>query len=445
MTHDRIFQFKEPRIHSSSVTHRLGLIKNKAFLQSSKLLQEPNVRAGIGIMAWYERLMSLVFPPECLTRDILLICLSNIIGAFGEGLYFWVFPLYVRSLNADYVQLGVVLSTLVGFAALVPLLGGFLADRFDRKKILILSWTPWIFAPLIYSFAQNWTQLIPGTFCWGVSMIGLPAVTAYVITCVNDKTKLASTLTIVWSTYAFSYIFAPGIGGYLATVIGMRWVLRVSTVLSAVSTSVFFFLRSQHPRKEEIKTENKAVPAAEEKRLLRKILVWSALLTVTSFFMGIGRPFVQTFLSESVKMTEVQVGLFGSINYAGITFIGIAMGRAGDKWRKSGVIGICLLLYFTSVIPLILIRETTILMFIAFLLGGSAVSAQLVYSFVGTIAPKAKRGFWLSIPQTFSLTASFVAPYLGGYLYTLSPMYAFLTSVSIIPILAVYAIARLKD
>jgi len=200
-------------------------------------------------MAGFKHLLSLAFPSEGLTRDVLLICLSNVVGALGEGLYFWFFPLYIRSLGADYVQLGLVLSTLMGFAALVPLFGGLLADRFDRKKILILSWTPWVFAPLIYSFASNWVQLIPGTFCWGLSMIGLPAVTAYVITCVSDKTKLASVLAVVWASYSVSYIFAPGIGGYLATIMGMQWVLRVSTVLSAVATGVFFFVHAQYPRK----------------------------------------------------------------------------------------------------------------------------------------------------------------------------------------------------
>jgi MFS family permease len=412
-------------------------------------------------MADYKRLLSYAFPSEGLTRDVLLICLSNVVGAFGEGLYFWFFPLYIRSLGADYVQLGLVLSTLMGFAALVPLFGGLLADRFDRKKILILSWTPWVFAPLIYSFAGNWVQLIPGTFCWGLSMIGLPAVTAYVITCVSDKTKLASVLAIVWASYSFSYIFAPGIGGYLATIMGMPWVLRISTVLSAVATGVFFFLHGQHPRKEETTEENEsadaprkkglwqrmilALHAPEEKGLWRKILVWSIFLAFSSFFIGIGRPFVQTFLNESIKMNEVQIGLFGSINYAGITFIGVAMGRASDKWRKSIAMGVCLLLYFASIIPLLLFREIPTLMFFAFLLGGSAITSQLVYSFVGTIAPKAKRGLWVSIPQTFGLVASFAGPYLGGYLYTFSPVYAFISSVSIMPILAAYAFVVMKD
>jgi MFS family permease len=396
-------------------------------------------------MADFRRFLSLAYPPNALTRDILLICLSNVIGAFGEGLYFWVFPLYVRSLHADYVQLGVVLSALMGFAALVPLIGGFLADRFDRKKILILSWTPWIFAPLIYSFATDWVQLIPGTFCWGVSMIGLPAVTAYVITSVEDKSKLASVLALVWSTYSFSYIFAPAVGGYFATVIGMQWVLRVSVVLSAVSTATFFFIHGQHPRKEIVEAQQEQLPAAEERRLWRKIIVWSAFFSATSFFISIGRPYVQTFLSETVRMSEFQVGLFGSVNYAGITFIGIAVGRMADRWRKSGAISICLLLYVASMIPLLLIREPNSLMFIAFTLGGSAALGSLVSSFVGTIAPKAKRGLWVSVPQTCSLVASFIAPYLGGYLYTYSPAYAFMISMSALPFLAIFALVRLKD
>jgi predicted MFS family arabinose efflux permease len=298
---------------------------------------------------------------------------------------------------------------------------------------------------LIYSFATDWVQLIPGTFCWGVSMIGLPAVTAYVITSVEDKTKFASVLALVWSTYSFSYIFAPAVGGYLATVIEMQWVLRVSVVLCAVSTVTFFFLHSQHPRKETVETRQEQLPAAEESKLWRKIIVWSAFFTATSFFISIGRPYVQTFLFETVKMSEFQVGLFGSINYAGITFIGIAMGRMADRWRKSGAMSMCLLLYVASMLPLLLIREPNSLMFIAFTLGGSATLGSLVSSFVGTIAPRAKRGLWVSVPQTCSMVASFIAPYLGGYLYTSSPAYAFIISMSALPFLAIYALVRLKD
>jgi MFS family permease len=391
------------------------------------------------------RRLSIGFPFEAFTRDIWLICISNVVGAFGEGLYFWVFPLYVRSLQADYIQLGVVTSALMGFAALVPIPGGFLADRFDRKKIIILSWTPWIFAPLIYSFAQNWTQLIPGTVCWGVSMLGLPAITAYVISNIEDLKKVTSVLSFVWASYSFSYIFAPTVGTYMATIIGMRPVLQIASLFAAVSTCIFFLLRSQHPRKVESETSHQSMPSVERSKMLNRMLLLAGLFMAASFFMGIARPYVTPFLAEQVSLSEFQVGVFGSVSYAGVTLMGVALGRLGDKWKRSGAIGLCFLLYVVAVIPLLLVREMAWLMPIAFLFGGSSVAGSIVSSMVGTNAPRSKRGLWVSIPQTMGMVAAFVAAYVGGYLYTLSPPSAFLVSVSGIPLIALLAFTKLKD
>jgi MFS family permease len=391
------------------------------------------------------RVFSFGFSFEAFNRDVRLICISNAIGAFGEGLYFWVFPLYIRSLQADYVQLGIVFSALFGVAALVPIPGGLLADRFDRKKLLILSWAPWVFAPLIYSFAGNWMQLIPGTFLWGLSMLGLPVITAYVITSVTDKRQSTSVLAFVWASYSFSYIFAPATGGYLATVIGMPWVLRLSTVFAAVSTIIFFFLHSQHPRKDETQVRVQSAFPVERKRLWRMMLVWAGFYTAMAFFTSIVRPYVPTFLSEQIKLSEFYVGLFGSVNYAGVTFLGIAVGRLGDRWPKSRAMTLCLIFYLMSVFPLLFVRDAATLMFVAFLFGGSAVSGSIVSSFVGTIAPRDKQALWLSIPQTLSLLAAFAAPYLGGYLYTLSPHFAFIVSLSGIPFLALFASRWLRE
>jgi MFS family permease len=394
--------------------------------------------------AGYFRVLSLGLPFRAFSRDIWLICLSNVIGAFGEGLYFWVFPVYINTqLRANPVQLGLVFSALYGASALAPIPGGMLADRFDRKKILILAWTPWIFAPFLYSFAQNWWQLIPGAICWGISMIGVPAVNAYVITSLKDKRNMASVLSFVWASYSFSYIFAPGIGGFLATIIGMRWVLRVATVFCAVATVIFLSIRSQHPPKYD--SPIRPEPSAEERRRWRRLLVWSAFFTATSFFVMIARPFVPTFLGKPIGLNELYIGLFGSINFAGITFIGIGAGRLGDKRRKSTTISLCLVLYALAMIPLLLIRNQYAVMLLAFPLGASMVIGTLISSYVGTIAPESKRGLWVSIPQTLSLVASVVASYVGGYLNTQSPYNSLIASAVPMPILAMIAIMKLRE
>jgi MFS family permease len=392
----------------------------------------------------YRRILAYGVPFEALTRNIWLICLSCVLGAFGEGLYFWVFPLYIRELHADYVQLGLVYSVLLGVAALVGLAGGFLADRWDRKNLLLLGWMLWIFAPLIYSFATIWPQLIPGAVCWGASNISGPAITAYIITAVTDQKRVASVVTFVFSTFTFSYIFAPAVGGYLATITGMKLVLYVSTLFIVASTCVFFFIDSQHPLKNKAQSSS-ALTLTERRPRLRKLLLWSCFFALTTFFLSLARNFVPVFLSEQASLSEFHVGFFGSVNFAGMTFVGIAMGRLADRWKKSGAISICLLLFIVSMVPMLLVRDPTILILLAFIYGGSAVSASLVSSFVGTIAPEARRGLWLSLPQSLSLFAAFAAPYLGGFLYTYSPYYAFIVSIIAAPFLLVLSLFVLKD
>jgi MFS family permease len=275
-------------------------------------------------------------------------------------------------------------------------------------------------------------------------MIGVPAANSYIITSVTDRKNLASVLSFVWSCYSFSYIFAPTVGGYLATIIGMRWVLRVSSLLTGVATGVFLFLHSQRPKK-NLGTTRQTVSSNEERQLWRKILVWSIFFALITFFMSVGRTFVQTFLAEDVGFGEFLIGLFGSINFAGVTFIGITLGWLGDRWKKPKVLSLCLLLYIASIVPMLMLRETAVLMFIALPLGGSIATGSLVSSFVGTIAPENKRGLWVSVPQTMSLLAAFAAPYLAGYLYTLKPEYAFILSVSALPFLILFALTRLKE
>jgi MFS family permease len=397
-------------------------------------------------MTSVRRFLAYGVPFEAFTRDIWLVCLSLLIGAFGEGLYFWVFPLYVRALQADYVQLGLVYSILFGVSGLVSLAGGFLADRFDRKKLLLTGWMLWFLSPLFYALADNWGQLLPGAILWGASNIGTPAIGAYVVTSMVERKRVTSVVSFVFSTYSFAYIFAPSLGGFAAQTIGYRSLLYISALLTVASTCVLFFIHSQHRSRTVVEEEASASQKIRDKRALwRRLLVWSVFFTVITLFITAARSFVQVFLSEQIHLGDFYIGLFGSINFAGITFVGILMGRLGDKWRRSGAIALCLFLFTVSVGSMLVVRDPASLLMLAFLYGGSGVTGSLVVSYAGTIAPESKRALWISIPQSLSLFAAFAAPYMGGYLYTISPYYTFIVSVAAAPFLALFALLALKE
>lgn len=66
------------------------------------------------------------------------------------------FPLYVQSLGASIVEVGLLLSAAGLFSTAIMLPSGWMADRFGRKPTLILSVALSSFPPLLYTFATDW-------------------------------------------------------------------------------------------------------------------------------------------------------------------------------------------------------------------------------------------------------------------------------------------------
>jgi predicted MFS family arabinose efflux permease len=153
-------------------------------------------------------------------------------------------------------------------------------------------------------------------------------------------------------------------------------VLQISALFAAVSTCIFFLLKSQHPHRIENHANTQNLPRVEQREMLKKMLVWAGVFTAASFFMGIARPYITPFLAKEVKLSEFQIGVFGSVSYGGVTFMGVIFGRLGDKWKRSGAIGLCLLFYVAAVVPLLFLRDAASLMPVAFLFGGSSVSGS---------------------------------------------------------------------
>lgn len=289
-----------------------------------------------------------------LNRDLKLLFLSNLVGAFGDGLYFYIWPLYIRELGAKPAEVGVIFTILGLASALTPIPGGFLADRYDRKKIMILAWLIWIPVPLIFSMAQDWSQLIPGSFLYGC-FVGGPASSAYVATSAK-KESMASVFTTLSAAWWFGYIFSPGIGGYIASLFGMRLVFYLSFAFYALATVFVLFVGSQHATRPSEQPSTSPVLFSK-----KKLLIWSSFFAVIFFVLTLFRPSVTQFLEDVYALSKFQIGILGSVTYAGSAILLMALGKLGDKWKESSAIFVSLLLTFTSISILISFTEFSIL------------------------------------------------------------------------------------
>jgi len=382
----------------------------------------------------YANVFSFNFLLGALNRDLKLLLLSNLIGAFGDGLYSYIWPIYIRGLGATPTEVGIVFAILGLASALTPIPGGFLADRYDRKKIMIFAWLIWIPVPLIFSMAQDWSQLIPGSFLYGC-FIGGPASSAYVATSAK-KEKMASTFTTLSAAWWFGYIFSPGIGGYIATLFGMRFVFYLSFALYALATVFILFVKSQHATK----PSEQSPPSSLVPLRRKKLLVWSSFFAVIFFVLTLFRPCITQFFRDEYALGEFQIGILGSVTFAGSAILLVGLGKLGDEWKKSGAILVSLLLTFTSISILISFPDFLILALTSFLMGASYTIWSMMSAVVGSLTSEGSRGRWMAVAQTASLLAAFPAPYIGGIFYEASPYNPFIIAIIAIPFLAVLAL-----
>lgn len=392
-----------------------------------------------------------LFPFEAVNRDIAMICVSNFIGAFGEGLYFYVLPLHILSLQANPVEMGLVFSALYLVSAIMPIPGGYLADRFDRRRVVFFAWIPWALSPIAYSLATHWALLVPGAVLWGLSFIGGPAISAYVITSVRDKSRIASVVSLVWGTYTLGYVFSPAIGGFIAVAFNMTVVFYLSALLSGVATCFYLFISPQIPKRltkaDRNEKENVASAAGNNTDALgakRKMVTWVLFYALAVFAIGLTRPYTPVFLEQRLSLNAFQVGLFGSVSYLGSSVLGVALGVFGDRWKsRSRAVTASLTLFFLSIVTFMLVQNYWLLLPVAFAMGGSLMIGSIISSIVGSLSPSESRGKWMALPQTSSMFANFAAPFLGGFLYEASPYYPFVFASALMPFLIMLSLMHL--
>jgi len=368
-----------------------------------------------------------------LNRDLKLLFFSTFIGAFGDGLYFYMLPLYVREVGANPVEVGIFFSVMLLPAIFTPLLGGFLADKYDRKIIMVIGWLIWTPIPIIFSWARNWVQMLPGAFLYGF-WIGQPAFSAYIASSAK-KERMTLTFTILSSSWSLGFIFSPALGAYLSEAIEIRLVFYLASILYGTCAGILFLISSQ----KAAQTSHLSLPTTQRFGK-KKLLIWSAFFAVESFFVFLVRPLIPQILKDKFRLTDSLIGILGSFTFFGSGVLGIYLGRIGDKWKKSSAISVCMILCSISAIILLLFKNLFALSLASFLMGASYTTMSLIGAVISSISPEVSRARWISVALSSGMFAAFLAPYLGGLLYDSSPNNPFLVFIVATTLLSVFSL-----
>lgn len=358
-----------------------------------------------------------------LARDLWLLFVSTLLWSVGAGLYLYTWPAYVRELAADAPELGLLYAIGFGAMAISYLPGGYLADRYDRKWVMVAGWAVAAPGPFLYLLARHWTHLIPAVVLYNVSMFSGPALRAYMAH-LSPAHRVSTVFAIVDASWPLGMIISPVIGGIWADRAGMRPVFWAAFVLYLLSTAILLPMRSQKPDPE----------GNREGAGLRQILSLPGVPRLLALGAGVyllqhlALPFITPFLQDVAHLDLGGVGWVGSAVALGGSLLSPLLGWLADRLGRGRGVAVSLLLMVLSLVILMLSDNIWLLALAGFLRGAGTISWSLLAAVMATVLPPAARGRGFALFSLANGLAMATGPYPGGWMYRVSPYLPFTVS-----------------
>jgi MFS family permease len=310
----------------------------------------------------------------------------------------------VFSLTGSPFWLGV-----VGFAQQAPILifslpAGVMADRFSRRKLLLLTQTVMMLLALALAVLETlgWTtvrHIAVIAFFAGMAMaFNAPSYQA----AVRDLVKSEDTLNAIALNsiqFNMSRVLGPSVAGFVIAAVGVAACFYLNALSYVVLLAVLWRLR--FPAVHEREAQSVTQDLAEGFRYVwthRTILWLVILVAMVSMF---GLPYLvmlPAFAREVLRVGPQGYGYLSAAAGVGALIGGVRLAVLASHRHRGPVVIAAALTFFTTVLLFSLTRTPWLAAVLLAVIGGSMVNAvATVNSLIQTLVPDSIRGRVLSM------------------------------------------------
>lgn len=178
--------------------------------------------------------------------NLSVIAISNAIRSLSGfvGIYI---PLYFVQIGGNPLALGLLASavSLIQFFTLA--IGGFIADYYGRRKVIVFGAFYGVFFPLLYAAVQDWRLFGALSLLATIGTIASPAINATVVDSIPPERRTTG-IAFLQVVSSLPSVLSPLIGGWLIETFGLESGFRLACIYAAAfsfisAIPVFVFLR----------------------------------------------------------------------------------------------------------------------------------------------------------------------------------------------------------
>ena len=176
------------------------------------------------------------------SRNFLIIVVSWMIWSPVHNMIWTYEPLYIKALGASSTILGLIYAVSGAVLAFSRLPGGYIADRFGRRKLIIVMSHLYAASYFLYALAPDWRLILVAAVLGNVFLVYEPALSAIVADSVPPEVRGLSYGLSTFLPGVVSLV-APLVSGYMVSAYGLVGGMRIIYALGAGLALLACFLR----------------------------------------------------------------------------------------------------------------------------------------------------------------------------------------------------------
>ncbi len=317
------------------------------------------------------------------SRDLRLVILGNFISTLGSQATLVALPyqLYVQSHSA-------LLVGLLGAVELVPLmssalLGGAIADRMDRRRLLLFNQIGLVLSAgglAVATFAGH--PPIAVLYLLGAILAGFSSLqnvtTSAILPNLIAPERLRSALALNYGLYQLTMVLGPALGGLVIAGFGVQWAYTIDAVSCLAIVFAVGAIAPQPPRGEQVHTTiGRSI--AEGLRYVRgnQALLGSFAIDLFAMTFGMPRALFAVLAVSVYHAGAAGTGVLYSAVSAGATVAALTTGWLAQA-RRLGLIVVWAVLAWGAAIALAGVAGTLWLAALLLATAGAADSVSAV-------------------------------------------------------------------
>lgn len=341
-----------------------------------------------------------------------------------------------ESIPMSDAQFGLLTTVFLLVYGFLSPFGGYFADRYSRKMVIVISLFVWSGVTLWTGFVTTFPEMLTARAIMGVSeACYIPAAVAMIIDYHKGPTRSLASGILMSGLYAGMAL--GGAGGYIAEIWGWRFGFHLFGIIGLVYAGLLFFILKDAPKehtgtgllqdKKAEKRDDPKIPISELLRSLfasfsyRIILIYGSLLGMTFWVIYAWLP---TYFKDGFNLSLGAAGISATAFIQAASFIGvIAGGIIADRWSGKNVKGRVYIMAIGFIVggPFLFLMSSTLVF-------GIAIASIIVFGLakgfhdanfmpvISQVVDQRYRATGYGIMSFFSVIAGGIMIYIGGVL-----------------------------